>query len=491
MGLDSGSLKPKETVYFMGIAGTGMAAVAGLCAEAGYNVIGSENDQIYPPMSTMLEELKIPVAAPYAAENIAKAKPALLVVANALSRGNPEIEATLAQDLNYTSFPKLMGDYFLKDRVSCVVTGTHGKTTTSSLLAHVLNELGEDPSFMIGGIPKNFPRSFRLAKGKTFCIEGDEYDTAFFDKGPKFLHYRAKHLIVNNIEFDHADIYKNVEAIEVQFEKLIGQMSPPDRVIANMDDPGVKRVIDRLGLSQKVLAVHTLTNKNDSAVWMERMSPAAATDPNGMWHAAIGTKLLGTINIETSLSGSHNMANIAQVIGCLISLQNKGDLKTPLSASKLVAAFKSFAGVKRRLELLASSNNIDIFEDFAHHPTAVSLVIEGYRKAHPTKRLLVAFEPKNATSRRNIFQNDYVTMLGKADRVYIGACAKDKRVADEERMDTEAIAKEIGAKAKAYDSNDTLLTELKGELRPGDAVIFMSSGSFSGIQYKLAKAITG
>jgi len=488
MALDSGSLKPKGHVYFMGIAGTGMASVAGLCREAGYKVTGSENDQIYPPMSTMLEELKIPVAAPYATANIDREIPDLVVVANALSRGNPEIETVLTRDLPYTSFPKLLGDYFLKDRASIVVAGTHGKTTTTSLMAHVLHELGEDPSFMIGGIPRNFPRSFRLASGATFVIEGDEYDTAFFDKGPKFLHYRPKHLIANNIEFDHADIYKDVDAIEEQFEKLMALVPTPDRIIANVDDPGIARVIKRLGLTEEVLRVGTLRKSPGTEVWVDHITPS--DKPDGRTTTVFGTKRWGALTIDTVLNGTHNMANIAQVLGCLISLERQGDLRSTLSPERIVKALGTFAGVKRRLELLASSQGIDIYEDFAHHPTAVSLVIEGFRKAHPKKRLIVAFEPKNATSRRNIFQNDYVQMLGKADRVLIGACPQDKRVADAERMSTSAIVQGIGAKASAFDSNESLLETLRKEIKTGDAVIFMSSGSFSGIQYKIAKDLS-
>jgi UDP-N-acetylmuramate: L-alanyl-gamma-D-glutamyl-meso-diaminopimelate ligase len=256
-------LKKGSTIYFMGIGGTGMAAVAGLCQEAGFRVIGSDN-AMYPPMSTMLEELKIPVKTPYSAENFTSEKPDLVVVANALSRGHVELEALLRSGVPYTSFPKLTGDEFLSKRVGVVVTGTHGKTTTSSLTAHVLNELGEDPGFVIGGIPHNFPRSFRLGRGKTFVIEGDEYDTAFFDKGPKFLHYHPHHLIINNIEYDHADIYASVEAIEAQFD-AVAQLVPGDgSIMANWDDPRVKNIFNRIKPKARLIKVST-TGKDKSA----------------------------------------------------------------------------------------------------------------------------------------------------------------------------------------------------------------------------------
>ena len=479
-------IKDHSKIYFMGIGGTGMAAVAGLCQEAGYHVQGSDL-AMYPPMSTMLEELKIPVASPYSAENLKKANPDLVVVANALSRGNVELEGLLTSGIPYTSFPKLTGDLFLSKRASIVVSGTHGKTTTGSLLAHILFELGEDPGFIIGGIPRNFPRSFRLGSGKTFVIEGDEYDTAFFDKGPKFLHYHPQVLVINNIEFDHADIYPNVEAIEAQFANVSRLVPSNGYIIANVDDPRVNALIDRVKPNCRVVRVATLGKSKSSDVSLLNYTAREHTRGEQIWRAEIATKTWGNITIETSLSGVHMMANVTQAVATIEALVNGGLLKKTPSIASLCSAIASFKSVARRLDHLGSSGDVDIFEDFAHHPTAVGLVIEGFKAVYPKRRLLVAFEPKNATSRRNIFQKDYVAKLGLADLVYIGPSPEDKRIAPDERMNVLEIAQNIGRKARAFKTNDELLEVIKADIQPGDAVIFMSAGSFSGIQYKLVK----
>ncbi|MEI6398087.1 MAG: Mur ligase family protein [Pseudomonadota bacterium] len=480
-------LKKGSKIYFMGIGGTGMAAVAGLCQEAGYQIVGSDG-AMYPPMSTMLEDLKIPVTTPYAAENLAAQKPDLVVVANALSRGHVELEALLRSGIPYTSFPKLTGDEVLSKRIGVVVTGTHGKTTTSSLMAHVLNELGEDPGFVIGGIPHNFPRSFRLGRGKTFVIEGDEYDTAFFDKGPKFLHYHPHHLILNNIEYDHADIYANVEAIEAQFDAVTRLVPKEGSIMANWDDERVRNVFKRVTPAGRLIKVSTTGLDKTADVSLGEWSAKEKNRGTQIWSAVIKTKTWGDLKIETTLSGVHMLANITQVIATVESLASGGFIKK-VAAEKLSAAIASFKSVARRLDHLGNAGDIDIFEDFAHHPTAVGLVIEGFKAVYPTRKLHVAFEPKNATSRRNTFQKDYVKKLGLADEIYIGPCPEDKRIPADQRMNTSALAGEIGGKAHAFQSNDELLNKMIENIASGDAVIFMSAGSFSGIQYKLLDAL--
>lgn len=477
-----------KKVYFVGIGGAGMASVAGLMQSAGYQISGSDVG-IYPPMSTMLEELKIPVFSPYNEENIKRAAPDLAVIANALSRGNVELEYVLASGIPYTSFPAICGDTFIKEKIGVVVTGTHGKTTTTSLLAHILTDLGEDPGFVVGGIPRNFPRSFHLGKGKTFIIEGDEYDTAFFDKGPKFLHYHPNHLILNNLEFDHADIYPNVEAIEAQFVKLCGLVPSSGVIFANVDDPGIARLLGKVSPAARVVKVATIGKTSGADVSVRNIAARANGPEEQIWSARIKTRTLGELAIETHLSGKHNIANIAQVIACIESLAELGHLANPLTAARILAALASFKNVMRRLDHLASGKGIDIYEDFAHHPTAVGLVIEGFRTAYPGRRLIVAFDPRNATSRRNVFQDAFAQKLGMADYVFIGPCPEDKRIPEAQRMDTRAMASAIGEKARAYDSHEALLDALKGFLHKGDAVIFMSSGSFNGIQHELARQV--
>lgn len=477
-------IAPPDHIYFMGIAGTGMASVAALAKEAGYKITGSDSE-IYPPMSTMLEQLQIPVAKPYAAANLEAAKPKLVVVANVLSKNNVEVEALNKTDIPYTSFPKFLGDYFLDNRCSIVVSGTHGKTTTTSLLAFLLTELGEDPGFLIGGIPQNFTYSSRLGKGKTFIIEGDEYDTAYFDKGPKFLHYRPKHLIINNIEFDHADIYANLDAIKTQFIKLAELVPNAKNICANVDDAGVGDVLQRMGWQQKVTTVATKGVAKNADVSVTGFTPHS----DGTWTVSIQSNHLGALTLTTQLNGAHNMANVGQTVAILGNLMHEKTIK-PFSHDQLRQALARFKGVKRRLELLHQKAGIAIYEDFAHHPTAVVEVIKAFRASHPKDRLIVAFEPKNASNRRNIFTDALAEAFKLADSVLIGKCPLDLRIPEAERMDTELLRRKVGVKAQAFEENEQIYSLLMQELKSGDSVIFMSSGSFNGIQHKLARDLS-
>jgi UDP-N-acetylmuramate: L-alanyl-gamma-D-glutamyl-meso-diaminopimelate ligase len=483
------ALKKGANIYFMGIGGTGMASVAGLFKDAGFKITGSDKG-VYPPMSEMLEELAIPYKTPYASANIASEKPDMVVVANALSRGNEELEYMLANNVAYKSFPDLLGEEILAQRESIVVAGTHGKTTTTSICAYVLQKLGEEPGYLIGGIPRDFDLSFSLGKGPWFVIEGDEYDTAFFDKGPKFLHYRPKYAILNNLEFDHADIYQSLEQIEAQFAKFAALLSNPKHIIANIDDPGIARLLDKTGLADKVTRVSTLGKYSNADLVVKNLRCEAGPSAEGIWKAQISSRSLGNFEVATTLSGAHNMANVGQVIALLALINEEGRFKQKLNIAAMQQAFRSFQGVKRRLDLLGQGRGIEVYEDFAHHPTAIKLVIEGFRRMHPSKRLTVAFEPANATGRRNVLQNDFAQALAHADHVLIGKCPVDQRIAENERMNTTALADQIGkGKGIAFKENEDLLSYLKQNLKQGDAVIFMSSSSFSGIQHQLAKSL--
>ncbi len=479
-------LQPGDAVYFMGIGGTGMAAVAGLAQEAGFKVTGSDAN-IYPPMSTMLEELGIHVYTPYSAENLAKANPKLVIVANALSRGHVELEALLSGSIKYTSFPAFLGENFLHKRASVVVTGTHGKTTTTSIMACVCRDLGWDPGYLIGGIPRDLPQGFSLGRGNIFAIEGDEYDTAFFDKDSKFLHYRPKYVILNNIEFDHADIFKDLAAIEAQFTKMLALVSDPSKIVANIDDPGVASLLTRLKLIDKVTTVATLGKSTNAKVKLLKLeAPASGKDDH--WKITIQTADGQKREVMTQLAGPHNAANVCQVLACLELIQAAGDAPR-VEFAQIAQAMQKFSGVKRRLDRLASVRNIDVFEDFAHHPTAVKAVLESMRTLYPNRRLIVAFEPKNATSRRNVFVKEFAKSLSVADRVFIGACPIDQRIPADQRMNTAEMAQLIGESAQAFGDNEDLLESLVAQAKPNDAIIFMSSSSFSGIQYRLGERL--
>lgn len=468
-----------KKIYFMGIGGTGMAPTAGLALAAGHEVVGSDKE-LYPPMSDLIAELGIKVFKGYDPTNIDSANPDLVVVANVLSADHPEIQALVERKIPFTSFPGLLHDLFLAERTSIVVAGTHGKTTTTAMLSYLLKALHQKPSYLIGGLPKDLPRSFALDDSPLFVIEGDEYDTAYFDKGPKFLHYAPNYLIVNNIEFDHADIYDDIEQIKSRFMDVMSLVADKSHIIANGDDPNILDCLNRLGIAGSVRLTSAAPH-----------SPANATiasfksGKNGS-KIQIDTDTWGVINITSPLTGIYNAMNFAQAINCLEAIYINGDLKGVVSGHDIGAALSEFQGVKRRLDRLAEVDGISIYEDFAHHPTAVHQVIKNFRESQPDRRLIVAFEPRNATSRRNVFQKQYEQALSQADAAYIGPCPYDGRIQLDQKMDTQDLAKRIGAHAKAFDSNEALQSDLLKETREGDILLFMSCGSFGGIQYNMA-----
>jgi UDP-N-acetylmuramate: L-alanyl-gamma-D-glutamyl-meso-diaminopimelate ligase len=479
-------LKKGARVYFMGIGGTGMASVAGLAQEAGLDVSGSDMN-MYPPMSTMLEDLRIKVYTPYDPKNLSEAAPDLVVVANALSRSHKELEALLKTNTPYTSFPAFLGEHILDKKKPIVVAGTHGKTTTTSLLTFILLELGWNPGYLIGGIPRDLPQSFSLGKGELFAIEGDEYDTAFFDKNSKFLHYRPKYVILNNIEFDHADIFQDLAAIEKQFSELLKLVADKTNIIANVDDPGVEKLLTQLKLREKITPVATRGQSTDASARLTKLEAPKIGEKYWTLHVELENGEVA--QFRTTLAGPHNASNVCQVIACIRQIYKVGDAPD-FPISKIAAALEKFQGVHRRLDKLSSVGDIEIFEDFAHHPTAVKAVIESMRALYPERRLLVAFEPKNATSRRSIFMREFAQSLSLADQVFIGACAVDQRIPDGERMNTSEMARLIGTEATAFDDNESLLDSLLATAKSRDTILFMSSGSFSGIQYRIGDRLS-
>lgn len=472
-----------KKLYFAGIAGTGMASAAGLCKEAGFEVTGSEAGQIYPPMSDMLAALQIPIKTPYSAAHIHEETADMYVIGNALSRGNPEVEAILETGRTYTSFPQLIGDAFLRHQESLVVAGTHGKTTTSSLLAHLLTCLGQEPGFLIGGIPRNFPQSFSVGAGNYFVIEGDEYDTAFFDKESKFLHYHPTYVILNNIEFDHADIFPSLAAVEKTFAKFLQLVEDPRNIIANVDDPGIRKVLTELDLIDVVTSVSAYGTTPSALVRVlgTGVEPATQGEELPIWYADIETQTWGNLRLRTSLQGERNLANAAQVLACIERMP------FAKSIEGILAGLLSFRGVKRRMELLGYYRGAPIYDDFAHHPTAMTQLLQMARITYPHRRVVAVFEPKNATARRNVFQAAFTESLRLADVALIAPCPLDARIPEDQRFQPEAVAKALPEKGFAFSNFDDLYSWLRAHIHAEDVVIFMSPGSVGGIHHRLCQ----
>ena len=479
-----------DKLYFMGVGGTGMAAVAGLMQAEGFKVCGSDKE-IYPPMSGLLESLAIPVMTPYSPENLKHANPDLVVVANCLSKGHPEIEQMLSMNLPFTSFPGLLEKTILSDKQNIVVAGTHGKTTTASLTSWCLDQLGLKPGFLIGGIPENFSTSFDPGKGEHFVIEGDEYDTAYFDKESKFLHYKPEYLVLNNLEYDHADIFENFEAVKSSFKKLLSLVKTPSRIIANMDDPGVKLILQETGLSNEVCGVSVKvpgqSSEPDLTTRGARLQSYHFDQNESLWHGKIWQRSLGIIDFRSRLGGPHNMANICQVIALAGMLAEEGRVDLKRVKESIGSILEGFKGVRRRLDSLGAFEGIEFYEDFAHHPTAVRNVLEGMRQIRPDARILVAFDPANATCRRNTFVRDYGAVFKQADQTLLGPVQTDLRIPEAERMNTSQLADLVGPSAKACQNYDELCSEIRSYARKGDVVLFMSSGSFGGVPARVCR----
>ena len=460
-------------VHLMGICGTGMAALAGMLKQSGYTVTGSDA-HVYPPMSLFLESLHIPVQNGYNADNL-KPAPDLVVVGNVITRKNPEAAALAALKIPYLSFPQALAHFFIGSRTSLVVAGTHGKTTTCSLLATALHKADLDPSFMIGGIVKEFGTNFRLGGGKYFVSEGDEYDTAFFDKESKFLHYRPHVAIITSLEFDHADIFADLDAIKKSFKKFVALLPKDGLLIAHLDDPNVAEVA---AIAPCAVQGYGL---NPSNVWaLEDVQAEGVTTRfnvlrNGTHWATMTVKL----------SGRHNCLNSLAVCAVLHHLGVK-----PATINQ---GLSSFEGVKRRQEVRGTVNEITVIDDFAHHPTAVKETLDGLKKAYANRRLVAVFEPRTNSSRRAVFQRDYVAAFDAADMILLREPVPLDGVPVEELFSSVRLAKDLvqerNLPAEAMPDTDSILARLGTILRPGDVVAILSNGGFDNIHTRLLEQI--
>ena len=459
-------------IHLIGICGTAMASLAGMLAERGFRVTGSDA-AAYPPMSDFLASLGIPILQPFAAENLNPA-PDLVVVGNAISRGNVELEHVLDQHIPFCSLPHLLHDEFLQGKEVLVVAGTHGKTTTTSMLSWMFEHAGKRPSFLIGGIAENFGRSFQLGEGKYFILEGDEYDTAFFDKGPKFLHYFPDAIILTSVEFDHADIYKDLDAVETSFKRLVNLVPRRGRIIAFDSGDSIERCIARAFCPVERYGAA------DGATW--RITNLKFDSDRTSWSVVRN----GTpwAQFEFPLAGEYNVWN-ATAAAALAA-----DYGIPVDA--IAGALKNFKSVKRRLEVKAEIRGITIIDDFAHHPTAIAATLNALRERYRGRRLWTILEPRSNTLRRNIFQNDLARSLALADEVIIANVFRSESIPESERLDIAAVATSIGklgSHARVIADVDSIVRIAAPEIRPGDVVAILSNGGFGGIYEKLPQRL--
>ena len=466
-----------KRVYLIGIAGTAMASLAGMLQSRGYEVGGSD-EHVYPPMSTYLESLRIPVLEGYTREHLETFRPDLVVIGNVAARTNAEAEATLQMDLPYTSMPEAIFELFISGKHSIVVTGTHGKTTTTSLMAWVLEAAGRDTSMVVGGLPLNFNRNFKLGNGPEFVIEGDEYNTSFFDKGPKFLHYGANTLIVNNIEFDHADIYADLNAIIEAFRKGVQQVAPTDTIIANGDDANVAKI--RSGARGRWITFGS--DARHTIAFADAEFTPDATSFTATWEGK------DWFRFQTTLSGKHNVLNALAVIA---AARLRG-----LDALAIQKGLGTFKGIKRRMEVRGVERGVTVIDDFAHHPTAIATTLNGARRRYPGQRLWALFEPRSISSSRKEFEPGYIDAFHEADRVVIGPIFHRDRYATryglDKMMSVPTIVDRLNADGIPAQQIDDIqkIAELVGrEAKPHDVVVVMSSGAFDGVHGKILEQL--
>jgi UDP-N-acetylmuramate: L-alanyl-gamma-D-glutamyl-meso-diaminopimelate ligase len=466
---------PKH-IHLIGICGTAMASLAGMLQERGFRVTGSDA-AAYPPMSTFLESLGIAVAQPFAEANLDPC-PDLVVVGNALSRGNVELERLLDDRIPFCSLPQILHDEFLLGKDVLVVAGTHGKTTTTSMLAWIFESAGLEPSFLIGGIAENFGRSFGLGEGKHFILEGDEYDTAFFDKGPKFMHYFPDSVILTSVEFDHADIYKDLDAVETAFKRLVNLVPRRGRIVAFDSGDSIDRClqkalcpVERYGASDRT---------GDRAGW--KIANLKLGEERTSWSVVRNGKAWA--DFEFALGGEYNVWNATAAAALAANYE--------IPKAVIAQALETFRSVKRRLEVKAEVNGITIIDDFAHHPTAIEQTIRALRARYPQSRLWVVLEPRSNTMRRNVLQDALASSLALADQVVVAAIFKSEAIPEAERLDLNRVIGEIkkrGKPARILADADAIVNAIAPELRQQDVVAILSNGGFGGIYEKLPQRL--
>lgn len=465
---------PGGHIHLIAVCGVGMASLAGLLKSRDYRVTGSDQN-VYPPMSTYLAEIGLEVLSGFHAEHLAP-RPDLAVIGNAVSRANPEAQAVINQNIPYISFPQALGEFLIGSRTSLVITGTHGKTTTSALAAWVLTSAGLDPGFFVGGVPLNFGSGWRPGTGNYVVLEGDEYDTAFFDKGPKFLHYRPTHVILTSVEFDHADIYRDLAHVKSAFGRLIDIIPAHGSLVVCSDYP------DAIAVSKAVRA-QQLTY-GDSGDWTA--SNIQFREGRSFFTPCYRGRSEGAL--EAALIGRHNIKNALAVyaMGRALGIERE----------KLVDGFRTFQGIKRRQEIRGERRGVVVIDDFAHHPTAVRETIDAVRAAYDGRRLWAIFEPRSNTSKRNIFEKEFAAALALADKAIVAAVYQPERVPDGERLSVEDMVQEINRlagdrRALVIERANEIASYVAQNARAGDVLLVMSNGGFDAVHEKILQALAG
>jgi UDP-N-acetylmuramate: L-alanyl-gamma-D-glutamyl-meso-diaminopimelate ligase len=445
-------------IHILGICGTFMGGIALLAREHGVQVSGADAN-VYPPMSTQLSEQGITLTEGYAAEQLDPA-PDCVVIGNAMSRGNPAVEYTLNQGLSYTSGPQWLSENVLQDRWVLAVAGTHGKTSTASILAWILDYAGLSPGFLIGGVPRNFGISARLGSAPFFVVEADEYDTAFFDKRSKFVHYHPRTLVLNNLEFDHADIFPDLAAIQTQFHHLVRTVPGNGLIVSNGDDANLDAVLERGCWTP----VETVSSGDSDAQWQVRKQ----TDDGRCFDVMLAGAVVGTVNWEQL--GDHNVHN------ALVAIAAARHAGVPVAQA--IAALSEYRGVKRRMELRGQVNGVTVYDDFAHHPTAIATTLQGLRRRVGAARILLLLEPRSNTMRMGVHRDTLAASMQGADLIWIHEPAElDWSLAD--------LVQGMDMPVEVSNSVDAIVAGVVQAARSGDHVLVMSNGGFGGIHQKL------
>jgi len=462
-------LSEPRRIHLIGVCGTAMATLAALLKHRGHDVRGSDQN-VYPPMSDFLQQQGIPTFQGYKPEQIT-ADLDVVIVGNAISRGNPELEEVLDRKIRYCSLPEAVRDHFLWGARSIVIAGTHGKTTTTSLTGWVLAHGGADPSVFIGGISENFESSYRVGGGREFVIEGDEYDSAFFDKTAKFLKYLPDIAVVNNLEYDHADIYPDLASIRLAFQRFVNLVPRRGLLLLGIDSPEAAALGARAHCRVESFGLSAGADWQGHDLKVNATSTVFSVRQHGQSIGAFEVPLLGAYNVRNALA--------ALAVGSAVGL----------NTDTMGDALRRFRGVRRRMELRGTANGVAVYDDFAHHPTAIGETLDGVRSAFPDRSLWAIFEPRSATSCRRVFQDDFARALAKADHVILPAVYRST-LPEDQRLSTEQLVADLrGVDARYIPRVDDIVQTVASEARPGDIVVIMSNGGFDDIHRKLIAAL--